>query len=269
MKNQNEKYAVVTGAGGGMGNAVSKALADDGYVIFAMDLCPPQATDKIIPITVDITDEESINCALRTVSNYTQKLDAVLHFAGIYMLDSLVEMSEEKMMRAYNVNLFGAMRVNRIFLPLLSKGSRIVIATSELAPLDPLPFTGIYAITKSALDKYAYSLRMELSLLGISVTVIRPGAVNTSMLGVSMRELNRFVENTENYSCNAKRFKRIVESVEARHVPAERVAKIAKDVLRKKKPPLVRSINRNPLLLLLNVLPDRLATFIIKMILTK
>ena len=49
-------------------------------------------------------------------------------------------------------------------MPLLKKGSKIIITTSELAPLDPVPFTGSYAVTKGALDKYAYSLRMELQL---------------------------------------------------------------------------------------------------------
>ena len=55
---------------------------------------------------------------------------------------------------------------------LLYTSSRIITITSELAPLNPLPFTGIYAITKSTLDKYCYSLRMELQLLGIDVSVI-------------------------------------------------------------------------------------------------
>lgn len=70
---------------------------------------------------------------------------------------------------------------------MLANGGRIVITSSELAPLDPLPFTGLYAITKSAVEKYAYSLRMELSLHGISVSVIRPGAVNTDYA----RHINR------------------------------------------------------------------------------
>ena len=64
---------------------------------------------------------------------------------------------------------------------MLKNGSKILITTSELAPLDPLPFTGIYAVTKGALDKYAYSLRMELQLLGMRVSVLRAGAVDTGI----------------------------------------------------------------------------------------
>ena len=75
---------------------------------------------------------------------------------------------------------------------------------------------------KEPFSRYAYSLRMELQLLGVFVTVLRPGAVKTDMLGVSTTALDRFCENTKLYACNAKRFKRIVEGVEAKNIPPEK-----------------------------------------------
>ena len=163
--------------------------------------------------------------------------------------------------------MFDSCYINKLFLPLLQKGSRILITTSELAPLHPLPFTGLYAVTKSTLDKYAYSLRMELQLLGVSVILLRPGAVQTDMLHVSTTALDKFCENTKLYSCNAKRFKRIVESVEARHVSTQTLAKKALKALQAKRPKYVYHLNRNPLLLLLHILPTRLQTWIIKQVL--
>ena len=108
---------------------------------------------------------------------------------------------------------------------------------------------------------------MELQLLGITVSVLRAGAVKTQMLGVSTNALDRFCSETKLYSCNAERFKRIVESVEARHVEPEKIAQKAVSILKKKNPKYAYSINRNPLLLLLNALPKRLQLFAIKMIL--
>ena len=169
----------------------------------------------------------------------------------------------------FDVNLHGAFLVNKTFLPLLSRGSRILITTSELAPLDPLPFTGVYAVTKKALDGYAYSLAMELQLLGISVSVLRAGAVETGMLGVSTDALDRFCEKTEIYSCNAKRFKEIVERVEARCIKPEKLAEKACKIIGKKKPAFAYSINRNPLLLMLNILPKKAQLFAIKTVLKK
>ena len=144
----------------------------------------------------------------------------------------------------------------------------MVLVTSELAPLYPLPFTGVYAVTKAALDKYADALRMELQLLGHPVIVLRPGAVDTGMLPVSTRRLEEFCENTTHYPVNAGRFRTIVERVEARKVPPERVAVLAARALDAKHPRAAYSLNRNPLLLLLNALPKGVQRWIIKKILS-
>ena len=261
------KNVLITGAYGGMGRATAQLLSKRGYRVFAIDRRVEASKDNIIPFEADITSEESVLSAAEKIKSYTSSLDAVIHFAGIYMLDSLVEIGNEDFRRIFDINVRGAFLINKAFLPLLSKGSRILITTSELAPLDPLPFTGIYAVTKAALDKYAYSLRMELQLLGISVSVLRAGAVSTGMLGVSTDALDRFCENTALYTCNADRFKRIVNRVEARCVPPEKIAKKAASIINKRTPAFAYSINRNPLLLLLNVLPKRLQLWAIRLVL--
>ena len=218
------KYIMVTGAYGGMGRKTVELLQKQGFCVIAVDKTIDAAENHVIPLQVDITDAKSVNRAFEKVKTITDELYAIVHFAGIYLLDSLVEIESDHFAHAFKVNLFGAFLINKTFLPLLKNGSRIVMTTSELAPLDPLPFTGIYAVTKGALDKYAYSLRMELQLLGIYVSVLRAGAVNTGMLGVSTDSLDRFCANTKLYSCNAERFKNIVKSVEAKCVPPEKIA---------------------------------------------
>ena len=261
------RSVLITGAYGGMGRAAAELFASRGYRVFALDRKVGEVRENIIPIEADVTSEESLLGAFALVSGQTESLYAILHFAGIYMLDSLVEIDDDAFRRIFDVNMRGGYLVNKIFLPLLGRDSRIVITTSELAPLDPLPFTGIYAVTKAALDKYAYSLRMELQLLDIKVSVLRAGAVETGMLGVSTDALDRFCEKTELYSCNAKRFKRIVERVEARCIPPMKIAEKSMRIVGKRNPAFAYSINRNPLLLLLNILPKRLQLWAIKMVL--
>jgi len=261
------RYVAVTGAYGGMGRATVNALREKGFYVFAIDKSVREPEGNVLPVEADITSPQSVASAFERIKEETEELFAVIHFAGIYDLDSLVEIDGSRFRRAFEINLFGAYNVNRTFLPLLRKGGRIIMTTSELAPLDPLPFTGLYAVTKSALDKYAYSLRMELQLLGIEVSVLRAGAVSTDMLGVSTAALDRFCENTWLYSCNADRFKRIVESVEARSVPPERIAEKMLKLLSAKHPRFSYAVNRNPLLLLLQALPKPLRFFIIRKIL--
>ena len=258
---------LVTGAYGGMGKATARALKERGFRVFALDKAVGDEEENIIPIKADITDENSIKSAFELVSRMTDGLFAIVHFAGVYMLDSLVEMDSEAFEGIFKINLGGVYLINKTFVPLLKNGSRIVITTSELAPLDPLPFTGVYAVSKGALDKYAYSLCMELQLKGVKVSVLRAGAVSTDMLGVSTDALDRFCQTTTLYTCNAKRFKKIVDSVEARSIAPSRIAEKVARILAKRSPRFAYSINRNPLLLMLNILPKRLQLGIIKQVL--
>lgn len=250
-----------------MGKAAVDLFAKNGYRVFALDreMCP--AKENVIPLKADVTDEQSLLTALDTVRETGSDLFGILHLAGIYLLDSLVEIEPAAFERIFRINLGGAFLVNRTFRPLLQKGSKIVMVTSELAVRDPLPFTGIYAITKAALDRYAYSLRMELQLAGICVSVLRAGAVDTGMISQSTDQLNAFCEKTRQYVYNAKRFKSIVEHVEARRIPPDRIAKKVYSIVNKPNPRFNYSINRNPLLILFDLLPKSIRFGIIKRIL--
>ena len=234
-------------------------------------------------IKADITDRNALVAAVDRVrieltasesadpeqgSGGESGLDAIVNMAGIYDLYSLAEIEEERFIRDFNVNLFGMYRVNQLFLPLLKPRGRTLVVSSELATLEPLPFTGIYALTKAAVEKYACALRMELQLLGHPVVVIRPGAVATDLLPASVNRLNEFCAETRLYPLTSDRFRRVVNRVESRSITPDRLAACVVRALRARRPRLVYNVNRNPLLLLLNILPARLRLYIIKRILT-
>ncbi len=261
------KY-LITGAAGGMGSALCCALTGEGHRVWGLDRTADPSPEGWTLIPADLTKPEEIEEAFRRVEAEAGELDGIVHMAGIYDLGSLAEMPEAEFLRDFDVNIFAAFRVNRAFLPLLAEKGRIVIVTSELAPLPVLPFTGIYAVTKAALDKYAEALRMELQLLGKAVIVLRPGAVDTGMLPASTEKLAKFCEETKLYSCNASRFRRIVEKVEARAVPPERVAALLSGVLAAPRPRPVYHLNRNPLLLLFGLMPQRTRLWAIRRILS-
>lgn len=258
---------LVTGATGGMGKAICKRLVSYGYTVYGLDYREGDLDSSVKFYTCDVTKTDSINAVFDSIKEECMHLDAIVHTAGVYDLDSLIEMPEERFTRIFDINLFGIYRINKIFKPMLGNGSRIIITSSELAPLDPLPFTGIYGISKAAVEKYAFSLRQEVNLLGISVSVIRPGAVKTGLLNVSTDALDRFVNSTKLYNANAKHFKKIVDSVEAKNVPPEAIADAVDAALTDKRPKYVYNINRNPLLRLLNAMPDHAQVAVIKMIL--
>lgn len=263
------KNIVLTGSSGGLGNAAALILSRNGYRVFGLDIKRPEGDIPYRHIDCDLTDPESVNNAFSTVREEVGTIYAIINCAGMYDLNSLVEADEDEFLKIFNVNVFSSYRVNKAFLPILEKGGRIILTSSELGPLDPLPFTGIYGITKTTVEKYAYSLRMELQLLGYRVSVLRPGAIDTGLLDVSVKRLEDFCEKTKLYSYNAERFRKIVNSVESKKIPPEKAGRMILKIVSAKNPRYIYSINRNPLLILLNIFPKSLQNRIIKTILLK
>ena len=248
-----------------MGLSTAKKFISCGYKVYGLDIKESKENiDGLTFIKTDLTKLEEVESAFNNVKG---KLDFIINTAGIYDLNSLIEISEEEFIRIFNINVFSIYRVNKTFLPLLNKGGKIIMVSSELAPLDPLPFTGLYAITKSTIEKYAYSLRMELQLLGYKVILIRPGAVDTGLIEVSTNKLDKFTESTTHYQYNAKRFKKVVDSVESKKISPNKIANLIYKASQKKRPKYVYKINRNKGLLLLNMLPKSWQHRIIKKIL--
>ena len=260
------KNVLITGSCGGIGRAASELLIQNGYNVYGLDFIEGDIAGLHF-VKADLTDEESVKSAFQTIAQQVDHLDAILHFAGIYKMNSLVEISEADFVKMFNVNLFGVFRVNKAFLPLLKKGSRILLTSSELGPLNPLPFTGLYGIIKTTIEKYAFSLRMELQFLGVDVSILRPGAVKTDLLTTTTTELDKFCDNTKLYSCNAERFKHLTNAVETKNITPQRLAKLVYKFVKAKKPKYVYNINRNGYLRLLSALPHKWQTKIVKRIL--
>lgn len=258
------KTVLLIGAGGGMGSACVCMFLNDGVRVLGIDRPGASMPEGVVPLYADLTDPDAVTAAYEAAKTETDQLDAIVYMAGIYEADSLVEIDEARMRRIFEINVFGAYRVIRTFLPLMHNGSRVVLVTSELADLDPLPFTGLYGITKGTLDRFAFSLAMELQLLGISVSVIRPGAVQTPLLSGSVKSIEAFTERTKLYPDIAAKFLRVTNAVEAKAVPPEAVAKKVKKALKARRPRFAYSLNRNPLLRLYGILPKRLKLFFIK-----
>ena len=148
-----KKVILITGVSGGMGLETAKKFIASGYLVYGLDIKEPKDNvDGLIFIKTDLTRIEDVNNAFNKVND---KLDCIINTAGIYDLNSLIEMEEKDFTRVFDINLFSIYRINRYFIDLLNPKGKIIITSSELAPLDPLPFTGIYGISKAAVEKYA------------------------------------------------------------------------------------------------------------------
>ena len=96
------KYALVTGAFGGMGKSAVKRLSEENYTVFALDIACGESYENVIGIETDITDQKSVENAFSVISSITDRLDVCLHFAGVYMMNSLLEMPQADFLRIMN-----------------------------------------------------------------------------------------------------------------------------------------------------------------------
>lgn len=263
------KNVLLIGACGGMGKSIANKLISNGYNVFGLDIKDNPNIKNLNYYKCDITNKEQLHNVYNDIFNKVDNLYSIVFASGIYKMGSLLEISDEEMKKIVDINVLSVQRINKIFFPLLKRGSKIVIITSELATLDPLPFNGIYTITKSFLDKYAFSLRMEVNNFGIKVVVIRPGAVDTNMIGDSTNSLSTFVNNTEIHKDASYKFKKIIDSVEAKKISPDKIGLLVNKIMLKKNPHYVYSVNRNFFLKLLNFLPDKMQVKIISKLLRK
>ena len=261
-------HILITGASSGIGQAVSEYFIERGHTVYGIDLTEPAPKENLRSFAADITDE----AALLNVKAYLQEngitLDAILNIAGIHMMASLVESDYARMKKVIDINLSGTMLVNHVFHDCLADNGRIVIVTSEVAGFDPMPFNGLYNVSKTALDTYAQALRQELNLIGQKVVTIRPGAIETPLSSESMKATQNLADTTVLYKKQAKNFAGLAAQFMGTPIKPEVLAALIYKATTAKHPKLIYKKHQNIGLVLLNALPKRLQCAAIKLLLS-
>lgn len=203
------KYALITGAAGGLAGAcVEKLCTDENWTIFAADIAETglnelreRTNERVIPLVLDISSDESCDAAAKTIEETAGKLDVVVNAAGVHTMASLVEgnitATVERMLK---INVLGMIRVNKAVFPLVKKADgRIINFSSECGWEKPQPFNAPYAITKYAVEAYTIGLRRELNFIGIDVVKIQPGSFRTGMHNQANDGYRKILETTQYY----------------------------------------------------------------------
>ena len=263
------KNVLITGAASGIGAAVADIFLENGHRVYGIDVCEIAGAEGLVGYKADITCEDALCAIAEHLKASGVTLELIINVAGIHRMASLVE-SDYKMMKSLiDVNLSGTMLVNRVFHSLLSPEGRIIIVTSEVAGLDPMPFNGLYSLSKTALECYAQALRQELNLLGQKVITIRPGAIETPLSANSVTDTARLAENTRLYAGQARRFSSIASKFMGKPIKPSALAKIIFRAATCEKPRLVYNKHHNIGLVLLNLLPLKLQCALIKLLLNR
>ena len=185
------RIAIVTGAGQGIGRAIALGMAREGAALVIADLDEANAGaikreiervgGKASALYTDISNEGSVRGMIDHTLNEHGRVDILVNNAGIFPTSSVEEMAEEEWNRVIGTNLIGTFLCSRAVVPhlLTQRSGRIISLTSGRA------FQGArhgahYAASKAGIIAFSKSLAIELAPYGITVNVICPGITDTA-----------------------------------------------------------------------------------------
>jgi len=181
------RTALVTGATGGIGEAVARRLAADGFKAYAggrrkgrLERLAAEIGGVALPF--DVTVEAEVKGARAVVESDGAPLAVLVNAAGVFDLAPVVDTHEEMLDRNLGVNLAGVANVTRVFLPgMLEAASGLVINVGSVAGWRAFPDNAAYSASKYGLRGFHDVLLEELRGTGVRACLLEPGAVDTAL----------------------------------------------------------------------------------------
>lgn len=252
------KHIFITGVSSGIGYSCLKYFIEKGYHVFgsvrktkdAERLTAAFGTDYT-PLMFDVTDRAAIAKGVETVKSKLaegENLFALVSNAGIHIAGPAVYLSTDDLRFQVNVNVFGALNVIQAFLPFLEKTStnapgRILHVGSTSARIS-LPFSIMYAGTKSAMHSICDTLRRELMIYEIDVIDVYVGPVNNEMVDKVAANRSRYAGTEYEYAVNT-RLDNAMEKNIPKGLSGLEIATFLLDKLEKKNPKPRYALNKD------------------------
>lgn len=193
-----DKVVLITGSSTGFGRATAEALARRGYTVFAtmrdcagrnashcqaLESLAKQQNLPLYVVEMDVTNDDSVAAATHKIFKHAGRIDTVINNAGVAALGITEAYTVQQMQRLFDVNFFGAARVNRAVLPVMRRQqSGLLIHVSSVAGRVTAPYFAIYCASKFALEALADGYRFELAPFGVDSILVEPGIHRTPIL---------------------------------------------------------------------------------------
>jgi len=181
-----KKTIVVTGASKGIGFELVRFLVSQGHVVYALsrDTKALVASEKLHPISLDLTDEESIIKFAEQLNSNQISIDALINNAGSLINQSFSTTTKNDFEAIYRVNVFGLASITRLLLPLISSKGHVVNISSMGGIGGSSKFSGLsaYSSSKGAVNILTELLAEEYKETGPFFNGLALGAVQTEML---------------------------------------------------------------------------------------
>jgi NAD(P)-dependent dehydrogenase (short-subunit alcohol dehydrogenase family) len=221
------RVALITGGGRGIGRAIARALAGpDTFVAVAgrtRSQLESTAIDleslggRALALEMDVTREESVADAMKTLRDATSPLDVLVNNAGVGGGEPVAGSDIARWRRLIDTNLTGMYLVTREAVPMMRSGGRIVNLSSVLGRFGVPGYTA-YCASKHGVIGFTRALALELAPQQITVNAICPGWVDTDMAAEGMRlgaaAMGTTFENFREHAIGAVPIKRIIQPEE-------------------------------------------------------
>lgn len=189
--NTDSKVAIVTGASRGIGAAISRRLASDGFAVVVNYAGSAQAAESLVneiekedgravAVQADVSDPVAVARLFDIAEKTFGGVDVLVNNAGIMLLSPITEATDEQFDRQIAINLKGVLNGMREGARRLRNGGRIISFSSSVVGLYQ-PTYGIYAATKAGVEAMTHVLSKELRGRHISVNVVAPGPTATEL----------------------------------------------------------------------------------------
>jgi NAD(P)-dependent dehydrogenase (short-subunit alcohol dehydrogenase family) len=211
MKDLAGRVAVITGAAGGIGTALALECARAGMDIVLADLddagmrvVAEQITSlgrRSLCVRTDVRDADAVQALLDRTLAELGSCHVMINNAGVFSAVPLIETSAAQFQRVVDINIVGVIHGSRIFAKhFAQQGEGHIVNTASAAGLFPVPGMSAYSLSKSAVIAFSLQLRWEIAPLGVGVTVLVPGTVNTPIVtreGVGFKhdEAHKMIKN--------------------------------------------------------------------------
>jgi NAD(P)-dependent dehydrogenase (short-subunit alcohol dehydrogenase family) len=189
----NQRTAVVTGASSGFGYLTALAFAADGWRVYGtMRKTATQNAEAaaklrkagVSVLELDVTSDASVDAAAKQIHAEAGAVDVLVNNAGTGFFGVQEAFTPAAAEQQFATNVIGPLRVNRAFLPAMrERKSGLVVYVSSVVGRFILPYGGIYASSKWALEAQAQVASYELAPFGIDVAIVEPGAYPTEIFG--------------------------------------------------------------------------------------
>jgi NAD(P)-dependent dehydrogenase (short-subunit alcohol dehydrogenase family) len=239
---------LVTGCSSGLGLHAAVRLATAGHNVYAtvrswegeslLEQRSAGTNGRLRTVEMDVTKPESIDAAVALIERNHGALDCLVSNAGIMINGWFEDVTEAEFFEVLNVNLLGAERVIRRALPALRRSTHArIVVIAGAALFAPGPGVTSYVASKWGLQGLCESLRHELSLVGVQMSVVYPGAFRTAMVGKNCRKAAG-MENPQSpyYAASHRLFAKMQDYTQRRGADPEIVAKRIQAILEARRP---------------------------------